>query len=130
MTCAEAMRSGERVAAVAPATPVVEVMRAISKARTGSAVLCDEAGVVVGIFTDGDLRRRLAVTDAPAALLSAPVSSLATMPCRSVRGMALVQEAMNLCAALHIEDLPVVDDAGRLLGLIDLQDLAQRGFSA
>jgi arabinose-5-phosphate isomerase len=128
MTCAEAMRTGERVAAVAPEAPLVECMRAIGKARAGSVVLVDGAGRLLGICTDGDLRRALAAAEDPAALLRGPVRAVATVPCRHVRADELLHAALRLCAGRKINELPVVDADGRLAGLIDIQDLVDRGF--
>jgi arabinose-5-phosphate isomerase len=128
MTAREAMRSGDRLAAVVGATPVLDCMRAITKARAGSVVLVDDAGKLRGIFTDGDLRRVLTRGDDPAAVLAAPVERHATIPCRAVRDGELLQAALRLCAERKINELPVVDDDGRLVGLLDVQDLVDRGF--
>lgn len=127
MTCGEAMRTGERVAAVAPETPVLACMRAIGKARAGSVVLVDDARRLVGICTDGDLRRALSTAEDPAVVLRGPVRAIATCPCRHVRGDDLLQAAMRL-AAHRLNELPVVDGDGRLAGLLDIQDLVDRGF--
>jgi arabinose-5-phosphate isomerase len=129
MTCAEAMRSGARAPAVAPETPVLACMRAITAARAGAVVLVDAAQRVLGIFTDGDLRRCLAQAADPAAVLAGPVRAHATAPCRTVAADALVESALRLCAERKINELPVVDGDGRLAGLIDVQDLVDRGFS-
>ncbi len=128
MTCAEAMRRGARVAAVTADTPVVAALKAITTARTGSAVLIDGENRLLGIFTDGDLRRALTRRPDPAAVLAGPVAAVATRPCRSVRGAELLQAALHLCAERKINELPVVDDDGRLIGLLDVQDLVDRGF--
>jgi arabinose-5-phosphate isomerase len=128
MTCAETMRTGERVAAVAPDTPLVDCLRAIGKARAGSVVLVDAQRRLLGICTDGDLRRCLAGAADPAALLRGPVRAAATMPCRSIRADELLQSALRLCAAKKINELPVIDADGTLVGLLDLQDLVDRGF--
>ena len=127
MTCAEAMRPRDRVPAVDRNTTVLDCLRAITGARAGSVVVIDDEQKVLGIFTDGDLRRTLTTGD-PAALLNQPVGSVATIPCQRVNGSELVQGALHRCAAKHINELPVVDDQDRLIGLIDLQDLADRGF--
>jgi arabinose-5-phosphate isomerase len=128
MTCAEAMRSGERVPAVAPDTTVLACMRAITAARAGSVVLVDGGRRLLGIFTDGDLRRTLTRSADPAKVLAEPVRQHATCPCRSMRGSELLQAALHLCAEKHFNELPVVDDDGLLIGLLDLQDLVDRGF--
>jgi arabinose-5-phosphate isomerase len=128
MTCREAMRSGERVPAVKRDATVLSCLRAITSARAGSVVLVDEAGLLVGIFTDGDLRRVLTRASDPATVLAAAVGSHATIPCRSVRADDLLQAALHVCAEKKINELPVVDATGRLVGLLDLQDLVERGF--
>lgn len=128
MTAREAMRSGDRVASVIGTTPVVDCMRAITKARAGSVVLVDKSGLLRGIFTDGDLRRVLTRGDDPASVLAGPVERYATMPCRCVRAGELLQAALRLCAEKKINELPVVDDDGHLVGLLDVQDLVDRGF--
>ncbi len=129
MTCAEAMRTGARVATAIPETPVVDAVRAITVARAGSVLLVDAEGRLLGIFTDGDLRRRLGAAEDIATVMRSQLRAVATMPCRSVRGGELVQAALRLCAEKKINELPVVDDDGRLLGLIDVQDLVDRGFT-
>lgn len=128
MTCAEVMRTGERLAAVAPETSLLACMRAIGKARAGSVVLVDADRRLLGICTDGDLRRALSNASEPAALLNGPVRAVATVPCKHIRSDELLQSALRLCAAKKINELPVVDGDGRLAGLLDLQDLVDRGF--
>lgn len=128
MVCREAMRSGERVPAVSADTSVLDCLRAITTARAGSVVIVDKAGKLQGIFTDGDLRRVLSRAGDPAALLASPVRAVATIPCRAIRGDELLQAALHLCAEKKINELPVVDERGCLEGLLDLQDLVDRGF--
>ena len=128
MTCREAMRSGNRVAKVTPETPVVAALRAITSSRAGSAMVVDAENQLLGIFTDGDLRRALASSGDAGALLHGPVHAVATMPCRSISGGDLLQSALHLCGEKKINELPVVDGQGRLIGLLDVQDLIDRGF--
>jgi len=129
MTCAEAMRTGARLPVAGPGTAVMDAMRTITRARAGSVVLVDGEGRLRGIFTDGDLRRRLMEAADPATILAAPVDTLATIPCRAIRADELVQAGLRLCAEKKINELPVVDHDGRLVGLLDVQDLADRGFA-
>ncbi len=128
MTCREAMRTGERVAAVSTGTSVLDCVRATSRARAGSVVLVDDTGKLIGIFTDGDLRRVLAKASDATAVLNGAVGTHATIPCRSIRDDDLLQAALHLCAEKKMNELPVVDAAGKLVGLLDLQDLVDRGF--
>ena len=126
MTCAEAMRSGEALALVHGDTPLMDALKAIGAARSGSAVVVDDNGVLEGILTDGDLRR--ALTTSGGAILEQAVRHHATSPCRSVQGSDLLSSALHHCAQYRINDLPVVDGDGKVIGLIDIQDLVKRGF--
>lgn len=129
MTCGEVMRRGERVARVHPDDPVRGALQRITASRSGSALLVDADGRLEGIFTDGDLRRGLDAAADPGAVLLAPVRELASVPCTSVAAGDLLERALALCARRHINEIPVVDANGQALGLIDLQDLVDRGFS-
>ena len=128
MTCREAMRTGERVAAVSKGTSVLDCVRATSRARAGSVVLIDDDGMLLGIFTDGDLRRVLTRHPDPSSVLTGAVAEHATVPCQAVLESELLQSALRLCSERHINELPVVDAKGTLVGLLDLQDLVNRGF--
>ena len=128
-TCREVMRSGERVAIAEPATTVLDAMRLISRSRTGSAIIVDATGRMQGIFTDGDLRRRLADANDPAAFLRQPVATVATTPGLRIRDSELVESALRLCSERKINELPVVDAEDRPLGVVDVQDLADRGYA-
>jgi arabinose-5-phosphate isomerase len=129
MTCREAMRPRDRMAVVQENRSVVSVMQDIGRARTGSAIIVDVNDHMIGIFTDGDLRRRLVEAKDTSAFLHQPVGSVATRPGLRVSANALVETALHLCSQKKINELPVVDADGVPLGLIDVQDLADRGFA-
>jgi arabinose-5-phosphate isomerase len=81
----------------------------------------DESGRLSGIFTDGDLRRL--ITDDDGTALRRPVREVMTPSPKRIGGDRLASEAMAVMRPLRIDDLPVVDEAGRPIGLIDIQDL-------
>lgn len=115
------MRTDDRIAAVPPAASIRDALIAMTKAQAGAVVVVDNARRVLGLLTDGDLRRHLAggSTD----ILSGPVSDLMTRhPC-SVRAGRLAADALVLFQQHRFDDLVVVDDQGTLAGMIDLQDL-------
>ena len=126
MTCAEAMRADTRLALVGPETTLIEAMRATGAARAGSAVVVDNDGLIQGILTDGDIRR--ALTKSGGGILDQAVSAHATIPCRTIGSGDLLSTALHCCAQYHINELPVIDGKRRVVGLIDIQDLASRGF--
>jgi len=115
------MRTGDRVAAVSPAAAVRDALIAMTKAQAGAVVVVDDRRRVLGLLTDGDLRRYLAggATD----FQTRPVADLMTRnPC-SVRADRLAADALVLFQQHRFDDLVVVLDDGTLAGMIDLQDL-------
>lgn len=115
------MRTGDRVAAVPPAAAVRDALIAMTKAQAGAVVVVDDRRRVLGLLTDGDLRRYLAggATD----FQTRPVADLMTRnPC-SVRADRLAADALVLFQQHRFDDLVVVLDDGTLAGMIDLQDL-------
>ena len=115
------MRTGDRVAAVPPAAAVRDALIAMTKAQAGAVVVVDDRRRVLGLLTDGDLRRYLAggATD----FQTRPVADLMTRnPC-SVRAGRLAADALVLFQQHRFDDLVVVNDDGILAGMIDLQDL-------
>ena len=95
--------------------------RASTKRRSGAVVLVDDSGKISGIFTDGDLRRL--ITDDDGSALKKPVREVMTHNPKRIDGDRLASEAMAVMRPLRIDDLPVVDDDDRPIGLIDIQDL-------
>ncbi|HOO20438.1 MAG TPA: KpsF/GutQ family sugar-phosphate isomerase [Kiritimatiellia bacterium] len=115
------MRTGERLAAVPPAAAVRDALIAMTKAQAGAVVVVDDRRRVLGLLTDGDLRRYLVggATD----FQTRPVADLMTHnPC-SVRTGRLAADALAIFQQHQFDDLVVVHDDGTLAGMIDLQDL-------
>ena len=102
---------------------VGQVLHEVStiKRRSGAVVLVDEGGKLSGIFTDGDLRRL--VTDDDGSGLKAPIDSVMMRNPKRISGEALASEAMAIMRQHRIDELPVVDEEHRPIGLIDVQDL-------
>ena len=122
------MRAADRLAKVAPTATVMEAVMAMTKAQGGAAVVADAAGKLLGIFTDGDFRRVMATHDAsvdcpPSAVLSKPVSEVMTASPLFVRDDAYAAELLKIFEKKRIDDLPVCDASGRVVGLVDIQDL-------
>lgn len=89
--------------------------------RPGALVLVDRSsGRLTGIFTDGDLRR-LILRDPSE--LARPVSEVMTRSPRTLPHTALVRDAVRMVREFRQDEIPVVDDEGRPLGLLDVQDL-------
>ncbi len=114
------MRKGDRVASVPSGSKVKDAILAMTRARTGSAGIIDNNGRLAGIFTDGDLRRRL--PDHPG-LMDAPVDECMTRNPITVAENCLAVDVLRIFEKHNIDDLPVVDADGRLAGAVDIQDL-------
>ena len=119
------MRKGSHYAKVRENTVVKNVLFAITRARCGSAGVVDGKGRFVGIFTDGDLRRRLK-TDSN--LLMKKVKEVMTTKATVISKDKLAMEALRILQDKKIDELPVVDPNGRLVGLLDVQDLLKAGL--
>ena len=113
------------MACVPPETTVLDTLLAMTKAQGGSAVVVNADGSLAGIFTDGDFRRGFAAAapSAASALLSAPVSAHMTRQPLFVRDTAYAADLLRIFERKRIDDLPVCDSAGRVVGLVDIQDL-------
>lgn len=119
----EIMRGLGDTAVVDASAGVKEVLHAITQQKTGAAFVV-EGGLLRGVFTDGDLRRHVEDDN----LLSHPVRDVMTSPCLSITGSRLAPEAVRLMQDKRIGELPVVDEAGRLLGHVALKDLVAMNF--
>jgi len=119
------MRSGRANPVVRENKTVSEVLVKITQARAGAATVVDSKGRLVGIFTDGDLRRHLEIDpDLP----KRAIGRVMTRNPLVVRRDRLAAEALHLLEERKIDEVPVVDDRGRPVGLLDVQDLLRAGI--
>jgi arabinose-5-phosphate isomerase len=116
-------KRGENLPLASETLTVGQVLHEVSriKRRSGAVVLVDKAGKVSGIFSDGDLRR--AITDDDGSALRRPVGEVMTRNPKRIGGEQLASEAMALMRQFRIDELPVVDENDRPIGIIDIQDL-------
>jgi arabinose-5-phosphate isomerase len=89
--------------------------------RTGAIMLVDERGALTGIFTDSDLARL--VENRRDEQLDLPIGDVMTRRPRAIQLGARLSEAVETLAGRKISELPVVDEAGKPLGLIDITDV-------
>lgn len=92
--------------------------------RTGAMLLVDSEGKLSGILTDADLRRQLIEANEPTKnLLARPVADLMTKNPKRIGLGNLASEAEAIMNQYRIDELPVVDDDGKPVGVIDVQDV-------
>jgi arabinose-5-phosphate isomerase len=114
------MRKGAEVPVVGPETTFVEVMREMTSKGLGATAVAGAEGKVLGIFTDGDLRRLVERGEDLRALSAREV--MHTRP-RLVREDALAVEAAEVMERYRITSVLVVDADGRLVGALNSNDL-------
>jgi arabinose-5-phosphate isomerase len=114
------MRTGDRVALVARDALVRDAVVAMTGARAGSVAIVDADGRLAGIFTDGDLRRHMT---GEGNLGARPIAEVMTASPIRVRDDQLAVDVLATFEKHAIDDLVVVDAAGCVVGMIDLQDL-------
>lgn len=118
----EVMRQGDAnpvVKATAPLSRVIAVMTQ-TPGRPGAASVVDRHGKMVGIFTDGDLRR---LVERGPVSFDVPVKAVMAKKPRFVGPQELVLTAAALMREARVDQLPVLDADGRPVGLLDVQDL-------
>jgi arabinose-5-phosphate isomerase len=120
----EVMRRGADLPAVGPDTPLSAGLMEMSRKGLGMTTVVDESHRVLGVFTDGDLRRAL---DRQLDLHATPMREVMTASPKTARPRMLAAEAVHLMDAHRITALPVVDDAGTLVGALNVHDLLRAG---
>lgn len=116
----DVMRTGKDLPTVAIDALILDAANEITAKKIGMTAVLDASGHVVGVFTDGDLRR--ALTQAPD-FRQAAVSSFMTANPAVVSADALTAEAVHLMEARKINQLLVVDAQGQLTGALNMHDL-------
>lgn len=114
------MRKGDDVPRVGPQTPFPELMREMSAKGLGASAIVDDNNRVLGIFTDGDLRRLIEKGVDLRAVTAREVMHPAP---RTIREGALAVEAAELMEQHRITSVLVVDAQGRLTGALNSNDL-------
>ncbi|RME40539.1 MAG: KpsF/GutQ family sugar-phosphate isomerase [Planctomycetota bacterium] len=128
MKTEEIMRTGADCPTVPVSATIAECHRAILEAprRAGAAAVVDDRRKLVGIITHGDFFR-LFTSGKP--LAETGVKEVMTRDPKRIPTGARVSEALALMRRYAIDELPVVDETGTLMGMIDIQDLLARGFT-
>ncbi len=115
------MRTGPRLVTARVDSTVQDVVSRITSGQTAAAVIVNADDSLVGVFTDGDLRR--AACENPA-FLNAKVGEYCTSPCHFIEESESIADALALFQNTRTEELPVVrEEHNRVLGLLCLKDI-------
>src|SRR5688500_5131002 len=120
----DVMRRGGDLPVVRPDTPLTEGLLEMSRKRLGLTAVADADGKVVGIFTDGDLRRAL---DRDVDIHASTMADVMTRGPRAIGAGELAAEAVLMMEKHAINGLLVLDGSGRLVGALNVHDLLRAG---
>ena len=118
------MHAGSDAPSVSEAAKVSDALLEMTKKGLGMTTVVDSDRCVVGIFTDGDLRR---ILDRQVDVHATTVGEVMTRSYKSVRPDMLAAEALHIMEESRINALPVVDEQRRLIGALNMHDLLRAG---
>src|SRR3989338_2005524 len=119
------MRKGDKNPLVRENDKVKDVLLAITAARAGSATVVDGNGKIKGIFTDGDLRRHL---EEDPDLSKRKVKDVMTKKPNTLKKDCLAVEGLRILKEYKIDEITIVDEKNRAIGLLDVQDILNAGI--
>jgi arabinose-5-phosphate isomerase len=117
----DVMHAGDQVPKVGPDATTSEALVEMSRKRLGMTAIVDADDRLLGVFTDGDLRR--ALDDAHVDLRTTPVSAVMGRKPKTIAPQQLAVEAAHLMEEHKISALVVVDDQNRVVGALNIHDL-------
>lgn len=127
LTVGDIMHSGEENPVVVGETTVQEALFVITDKGLGAVSVIDTAGSMLGVLTDGDIRRGLSKG---VDFLQRPVTELMTKQPKTITKDKLAAEALHIMESNHpkpITVLPVIDAANKVIGLLHMTDLVRQG---
>ncbi|MGH8660641.1 MAG: KpsF/GutQ family sugar-phosphate isomerase [Burkholderiales bacterium] len=116
----DVMRTGEHAPHVAHTVTALEGVLEVSRGRMGMTAVLDQQQRVIGIFTDGDLRRSL---EKGVDLRATPIAAVMTRDPRTIGSGKLAAEAVEIMERFKVNQLLVVDEDRKLLGALNMHDL-------
>jgi len=123
---ADLMHGADELPLAGPEMPMADALVAMTARRFGCLGITDGAGRLIGIITDGDLRRAL---QPGGALLSQKTGEIMTREPRGIMPDALAVEALRRMNEGRITSLFVLDDAARPVGILHIHDLLRAGVA-
>jgi arabinose-5-phosphate isomerase len=119
------MHKGDDIPRVHIDTTLREGLLEMSRKKLGMTVVVDDDDRILGVFTDGDLRRALDISAVD--VHTTPMSAVMTANPRRIAPRELAAEAVHLMETYSITALPVADENGKLVGALNVHDLFRAG---
>ncbi|PID54941.1 MAG: D-arabinose 5-phosphate isomerase [Gammaproteobacteria bacterium] len=126
MLVSDVMHSGEQIPRVNEQATISQALLEVSNKGLGMTTVENAQGQLVGVFTDGDLRRAM---DANVDIHNTAISELMTANAKSVTPGMLAAEALRIIEENRISSLVVIDDSGKLVGVVHLMSLLRAGIA-
>ena len=123
---ADVIASGSDIPTITPSAPLADAIFEMTHKGLGMTTIASEDRRLLGIFTDGDLRRAV---ENGTEVRTTPLTEVMTADARTVHQELLAAEAMALMERHHISALVVVDDQNTILGVVTLLALLKAGIS-
>jgi arabinose-5-phosphate isomerase len=120
----DVMRRGERLPKVRADVSLRDALAEMSRGALGFTTIVDEQDRLLGVFTDGDLRRLL---DRPRDINAIRISEVMKTSPHTAHPRMLAAEAVHIMESRKITALPVVDESNVLVGALNVHDLFQAG---
>ncbi len=124
MHVGDIMHTGDNMPTVTLDVPISQALMEMTRTGLGTAAIVGEGLKVLGIYTDGDLRRTL---DREADVHKAKISEVMTAECITVAPNMLAAEGLKIMEDREINALLVVDGEHRLVGVLNMHDLLRAG---
>lgn len=118
------MHSGNNIPKVSDSTKLNEALMEVTLKRLGMTTVVNDAGILQGIFTDGDLRRTL---DHEIDMKNTLITEVMTTSCTTVSSEILAAEALQIMQEKQINALIVLDDLQRPVGALNMHDMLKAG---
>jgi arabinose-5-phosphate isomerase len=127
MKVEEVMRKDDEIPTVATGSSLIEAVERMTTTpgRPGAVLIINADGTFAGLYTDGDLRRDLLESGGSDGFMSGTIDAVMTTDPVTIGPRQLVGEAVKLLRERKIDQLAVVDEGRRPVGLLDVQDLLE-----
>jgi arabinose-5-phosphate isomerase len=125
LTINDVMRVGEYIPRIKQEETIRSALVEMSKKGLGLVIIVDEKDKVLGVFTDGDLRRTL---DLDVDIRNTATKEVMTSKCTILKPTMLAAEALHIAEKLRVNSFPVVDENNQLIGAFNLHDLFKAGI--
>ena len=124
LTVNDIMHKGERIPFVLEGTPLADGLLEISNKGFGMTAILDNEHKLIGLFTDGDLRRAF---DSRIDMLTTSIDQVMTTNCKTIEADILAAEALTIMEQNKITGLLVTDRQNKIVGIIHMHDLIHAG---